>query len=215
MEPTTAAEILTEMRALWPKWVPDDVDLESWGRLLERLNDPGAVRQALQTLRDTTDWHTPHRKEFIEIIGKRAPRSNQSNASHTGHPGMYVQCVSHPSKPGMIGEFRTLYWPTDHDMPPEHIILERMETFRAEQQALYGGTWQLIRSFHEALDDGAMIRRRAALRPTSTHRGPLWLTIQRTIDKLHGLPPQDYPPDEQPAEEYRGTPTRPAPVRRK
>jgi hypothetical protein len=116
--------------------------------------------------------------------------------------------VGHETRPGAIGEFRTLYWPTDHEMPPEHVIMARMEAFRAEQQALYGGDWQLVRSFSDPLDDGAMIRRRAELRPTSTRRGPLWRLIQNSIDKLRGLPPQDYGVDEEPAEEYRGTPRR-------
>jgi len=211
MESTIAAEILTEMRVLWHRWEPDDAEWDSWTRLLERLADPATARRALQTLRDTTDWLGPKRAQLLEIIGKSAPRGNQqSNAQHTGHPGMYVQCVSHETRPGAIGEFRTLYWPTDHEMPPEHVIMARMEAFRAEQQALYGGDWQLVRSFSDPLDDGAMIRRRAELRPTSTRRGPLWRLIQNSIDKLRGLPPQDYGVDEQPPEEYRGTPDRPA-----
>jgi len=230
MDSTAAAEILIWMKTMWTRWAPNDAEWDSWTRLLERLADPGAVRQALQTLRDTTDWTSPKRAQLLEILNKSTTRGNRSNARHAGHSGMYIQCVSCKSPPsttpnvagepryiarrandGFLGEFRTLYWPTDHDMPPEHVILERMEEFRVLNQATYGGTWQLVRSLQGPLDDGAMIRRRAELRPASTRRGPLWRLIQASIDKLQGLPPQEYAADEQPAEEYKGTPKRSGP----
>ena len=177
-------DVIAYAQGLWRSWKPDKADLESWGRLFAKMPNPGRVKQALQEHKDSTDWKEPKRAQLLEILRKQVgATAPAAKTVQDGHPGMYVQCVDLKSVPGNspnadgeprykaaragdghLGEFKTLYWPTDKDMPPEHVILERMEAYRAEQESLYGGTWQLIRGFNEPVTEGEMIRRRHDLR---------------------------------------------------
>jgi len=172
-------QTLDYARTLWPKWRPDQADVDAWERLLARFNTPDVARHALRDLKDANSYNSPNRKEFHDAIAKQTGQARGGSALHNGHPGMYVQCISH-HKPSHIGEFRTIYWHTDQPMPPEPAILHRLEQFRQEQAALYGGEWQLIRSMYAGpLDDGDMMRRRAELRqPATPTRGPITQSVR-------------------------------------
>ena len=177
-----AKAVVEYARTLWPQWDPDDADLGAWADLMGRINSADVARKGLRELKTTTDWKGPKRSQVLELL-KQQTGPMHAETAHDGHPGMYVQCTQHSDKPGMIGHFLTLYWPTDKEMPPDAVVYTRMETFRAEQQTLYGGTWQLIRSFQDAVTDGDMIRRRAELRPAAKTTGPLVETIARAAEQ--------------------------------
>jgi hypothetical protein len=165
------AETIDFARKMWPAWRPDEADRDAWRRLLSRINSHELARQALVSLKDSTDWNTPKRAQMIDILNRTGPRQEQqTRTGAVGHPGIYVQCVDHPARPGIIGHFVTMYWPGD--LPPMPAVMAAMEKFRAEQQALYGGTWQTIHSLGHALTDLDMMRRRAELRGQNTNPDP-------------------------------------------
>ena len=195
MTESEVRDVLDHARRLWPAWKPDDADTDSWRRTLSRIHSPQLAMTALTHLKDTSDWNTPKRGQTLEILSRQVGGRSGDNRLHTGHPGMYIQCVSHP-KPSMVGHFATLYWPTHEPMPDGYQLLTRMEQFRADNQALYGGDWQLVRSMHDPLDDHAMACRRAEIR----HSEP-WM-VQDVAGKWVRRPSQ------QRAEDYRGTPIR-------
>jgi len=117
MNENESDSVIAFAQKLWPTWRPEEPDLESWQRVLVKINRPESAKAALTRLKDTSDWKGPKRREFKQFIQEQQGGFN-STQQHDGSCGMYVQCVEH-SDPAHLGEFRTLYWATDKDMPGE------------------------------------------------------------------------------------------------
>jgi len=184
---TEAQVIIAFAQYLWPGWKPDSADLEAWTRLLSRVASPDAARTALRDLKDTSDWTSPKRAQFLALLPRTAGPSTQADptATRAGFCGIWIQCVAHEKKPSMIGLFKTLWWPCDDAIPEHNRLMTIMETFRADHERLYGGHWQIIREFNGTVSETQMCQRRAELRGTA---------------------PFDQRTKEPPPAEYRGTP---------
>lgn len=219
MNITDADAIIAYAKTLWLGWKPDQADADSWHRLLAKINNPDAAKIALRELKDNTDWNTPKRAQFLTLLPRTTAPAQDQDAGRQGHPGMYIQCVDckaapSPSKnekgepmykafragPGHLGEFKTLWFSCDGKIPEYNRLLAIMETFRADNERLYGGTWQLVRSIQGLV--------------TEAEQG--LVTEAEMMARLHQL--RDTVPldeqrrrraaGEQPEAEYRGTPTR-------
>jgi len=190
MNITDADSIIAYAKTLWLGWKPDQCDFDSWHRLLAKINSPDLARIAMRELKDNTDWNSPKRAQFLSLLPRTtAPAQEQHEASRKGNPGMYIQCVALDDKGrGHLGDFKTLWWPRDDVVPEQHRLLAIMETFRADHERMYGGTWQLVRSMQGPVTEAEMMSRMHQLRGT--------------------IPFDDQQAGKQPDVEYRGTPTR-------
>lgn len=180
--------VIDYAQSLWPGWSPDDPDLDAWRNLMGRIRSPDLTRKSLCELKAVTDWRTPKRAQLLDLL-KRESGPPTGATLHDGSCGMYVQCVSHPQGGSHVGEFKTLYWRTDREMPGEVVILAAMESLRADQEAMYGGQWQLIRELvGDAVTETQMLQRRFDLRnppgsPQDARQGPIYQAVGDYIAK--------------------------------
>lgn len=176
-------EALLFAAQLWPAWKPDDADRDAWTRLLARIVSVGAARDAMRRLKDTTDWTTPKRAQFLALLPRQtgSPRGQQDPEAEA-HPG-YVQCVEGPR----AGWFVPLAYPGD--VPPEYIQHGHLQRMLDDYTATYGGKWQIV---------------------SDPYRPRIPVTeIMTAMHRLRGTMPFDEQRAcKKPKAEYRGTPTR-------
>jgi len=157
--------VLTYARNLWPQWKPDEADIDAWRRLLSRIHAPKIACEALQELNTTTDWRGPKRAQVLTLLGQMTGTKTTSGI-HEGQTGLYVQCVSHPTKPSVLGHWETLHYRTDRDLPDENTIRRHLEQHRQALETHHGGDWQIITAglYGEELTNQDMQQRKYELR---------------------------------------------------
>lgn len=132
-------EVMAYMGQLWPKADLDDADKEAWIRTLARLQHPDVARHALTRLKDTTDFNGPKRGQFLEQLGRQTsgkPRSQ--DPARLDYPG-FVLCSDGERK----GWFVPLCYA--QDIPPENVVMQHLQQLAQDHEAIYGGTWQMVR----------------------------------------------------------------------
>lgn len=160
MDVLQARDLIDRMRQLWPDWEPTNEQIRVWAAMLQPV-EPGAASQAIDAHYSESHWKRPQlpgvlQKTRVGMLKTRRPVTEQPRGPE---PTTWIQCVEHPTKPGLVGHFKPVLF---NGQPPPNVVASAAHRFAAHHAEQYGGKWVVM----EEASQSEMMRVRSQLQNT-------------------------------------------------
>lgn len=144
MTQTEVEEAMKKLRALWPKWTPNEQEADVWRRQFGRFHSLSVVLDGLDKAWSQSQYTAPRPKDVFASIAATA-----AEPSHQGHNANAELCdtglvTTGVTKAGKRIAYRVLLYPQDPRMATMDGRYQAAAVQVAAQEKLFGVTFEAM-----------------------------------------------------------------------